>query len=507
MKTLRTAIPMAIGLSLLAWVAVPSMVESLGSAFGQNTNGGPKIRTQDLTELAKQDTLSEVFARVSETVKPAVVEVRVSKKLAMSGMPELDEFFRKFFGEESVPFRNTPDKPDKPRQFTQRGLGSGVVVDAKRGYVITNNHVVADADETSIILPDGRALKAEWVRTDPPTDLAVIKLESTEGLVAASLGDSDSLRIGTWVLAIGSPAGLDQTVTAGIISAKGRTTGKAGMYQDFLQTDAAINRGNSGGPLVNMRGEIVGINTAILSESGGSQGIGFAIPSSMIKRVLPQLIEKGKVIRGFLGVTLQDVDERLAKSFKLPNTDGALVSSVVQDSPAGKAALKAGDFISRFDGKGVNNVNELRNHVAETPPGKTVEVEYYRSGKKNTAKVTLGAQPAEVAASPETPRTTEGASSEKFGLKVEAPTVDLAKRYGYKSTPKGVVITSVDVGSPADNEGLKEGMTVTQVNGKDVATPEDFLHAMSGSDSADGARLSVTDSGGGTKFVFLTPRK
>ncbi len=279
--------------------------------------------------LANADTLSPLFIRVARVLKPAVVEVRVTKRVKMEDMPDADQFFQHFFGGDN-PFGEpqTPGQPSHPRSrdYIQRGIGSGVIVDAKNGYVLTNFHVVGGAEETQVVLYDGRTVKVEWVRTDAMSDLAVLKVDGKD-LVDAPLGDSDASQVGEWVLAFGSPEGLPQTVTAGIISAKGRVTDHTNTYQSFLQTDAAINHGNSGGPLVNSRGEIIGINTAIVSESGGNEGIGFAIPSNMVRNVMTQLIEKGKVTRGYLGVTIQAVDENLAKSFNLPTTHGALVTS------------------------------------------------------------------------------------------------------------------------------------------------------------------------------------
>jgi serine protease Do len=282
------------------------------------TKGENQAAREQLAALAKGDTLSPLFVRVATVVKPAVVEVRVTKKVKMQDMPDMGQFFGHFFGGESNPFGmpQDPGKPTRPqpREFLQRGLGSGVVVDAKNGYILTNYHVVGGADEMQVVLPGGRTLMVEWARTDPMTDLAVVKVEPKD-LVDAPLGDSDAMRVGDWVMAIGSPEGLEQTVTTGIVSAKGRVTDHANTYQSFIQTDASINHGNSGGPLVNMKGEVIGINTAIVSQSGGNEGIGFAIPSNMVKSVMNQLIEKGKVTRGYLGVAIQGVDEKLAKSF------------------------------------------------------------------------------------------------------------------------------------------------------------------------------------------------
>jgi serine protease Do len=491
-----------------AIVGGPSLVTRLSYAVtkGQNMAGREQLLT-----LAKQDTLSPLFAEVARVVRPSVVEVRVTKRITSDMMPEMEQFFQGFQGGRNNPFlgpfeHNWSPGQNTPRKFVQRGLGSGVIVDAGNGYVLTNYHVIASADETQVILHDGRTLKSEWIRSDPQSDLAIIKVKP-EGLTEAPLGNSDEMKIGDWVLAFGAPEGFSQTVTAGIISASGRTTGEANAYQNFLQTDAAINHGNSGGPLVNMKGEVIGINTAIVSQSGGNEGIGLAIPSSMVRNVMSQLIEKGKVTRGYLGVTIQNVDEGLAKSFKLPDTRGALVSSVAAESPAIKAGLKEGDFIVAISGMAVGDVNELRNAVAGIEPGKTVGLEYYRGGVKASANITIEAQPATMLGMAPTTQPAESATN-KLGLEVATMSQELADQFGYKSTvPKGVVITLVTPGSPADAEGLKQGMVITEVQDQAVLTADQFRSALSKEETAGGLRLRVTDPSGGARFVFLTPEK
>ena len=307
-----------------------------------------------------------------------------------------------------------------------------------------------------------------------------------------------------WVLAIGAPEGLEQTVTAGIISAKGRTTDDTKTYQDFLQTDAAINPGNSGGPLVNMKGQVIGINTAIITQTGMNAGIGLSIPSNMIKAVMTQLIEKGKVTRGFLGVAIQGATEQLAKSFDLPTTKGALVAQVTPESPAAKAGLKAGDFIVAIAGRAVKSPNDLRNTVAGLSPGQTVPVEFYRSGKKQTAEIKVEVQPGSmVAGTAPSPQQEEATS--RFGMKVSDITAELAQQYGYRGEPKGVLITHVTPGGPAEEAGLKAGMLIQQVQDQKVTTAEQFSEAVSAKQAAQGIRLLVTDAGGAERFVFLSP--
>ncbi len=457
---------------------------------------------------AKDDTLSPLFRKVARVVMPAVVEVRVTKRVAMPQMadPFDDPFFRHFFGDQ------TPRRQTQPRQQEQRALGSGVIVDAQNGYIVTNNHVVGGADEVQVVTSDNRKLEAEWVKTDPATDLAVVKVKG-ENLISAPLGDSDAMEVGDLVLAFGSPERLRQTVTKGIISAKGRNQaglgGETNLYQNFLQTDAAINHGNSGGPLVNMRGEVIGINTAIVSETGANEGIGLSIPSNMIRQIMDQLIASGKVTRGYLGVKLQDVDANLAKSFNLPTTEGALAGDVAKDGPADKAGLKAGDFITAVDGKKVADVSQLRMLIAAVPPGKSVNLEIYRDGKKQTLPVKIGEQPKDMTAAFSNSPSPEGgkASATKFGVKVAALTPEMAERLGYKAGVKGVVITEIDPDSSAASQGLQTGMLIVKVGDKPVATPEQFALATAAKDAANGVRLQVTDAEGNSGFFFVTPTK
>ncbi|MCD6304520.1 MAG: Do family serine endopeptidase [Planctomycetes bacterium] len=465
-----------------------------------------------LAKLSAQDHMSPLFRAVARVVKPAVVVVHVKQKLAIqeSPMPQLDDFLRRFFGDELPgPFefhwRRGPQPQWQPKRYFYRsGIGSGVIVDAEHGYVLTNWHVVRGADDVEVILHDGRKLPAEWVRTDQHTDLAVVKIKP-DHLIAAKLGDSDQVEVGDWVLAIGAPEGLPQTVTAGIISAKGRVTGSGG-YENFLQTDAAINHGNSGGPLVNMRGEVIGINSAIVSRTGVNEGIGLAIPSNMARNIMDQLIDKGKVVRGFLGVTIQSVDEGLARSFHLPHTRGALVSSVAKDSPAARAGLKVGDFIVAVDGKAVENVNDLRNRIAEIRPGRTARLEIYRDGKKRTVQVKIGRQPEDLAAAFGQSGPLAGQKlPERFGLKVATLDRRYAEKFGLDGETRGVVILEVDPASDAADKGLQPGDVITHVEGRPVRTAGEFARALAR--AHDGARIRVRSSDGAVRFVFLSPKK
>lgn len=476
-------------------------------------SGRQEASVAALAELSRHDKMSALFRAVAKAVKPAVVVVHVKQKVTYqpAPAPEMDDFMKRFFGDDVPgPFRfrwQTPQGQPK-RDFYRRGLGSGVIVDARKGYVLTNWHVVRNADEVEVALADGRKLNAEWVRTDKQTDLAVLKIKP-ERLHAAVLGDSDNVEVGDWVLAIGAPEGLPQTVTAGIISAKGRTTGR-GAYENFLQTDAAINHGNSGGPLVNMRGEVIGINTAIVSRTGVNEGIGLSIPSNMAKSVMSQLIDSGEVVRGYLGVTIQDADAGLARSFKLPGTKGALVSSVGEGSPAQKAGLRDGDFIVAVDGRAVENVNDLRNRVAAIRPGTSAKVELYRDGRKRTVTVKIGQQPADLASAfaEGSPGASGSEMADRFGLKVATMGEQYAAKFGLDKKTEGAVILSVDPGSDAADEGLEPGNVITHVQGKKVTSADDLTRALAAKDAQKGVRLRVRDHRrGGVRFVFLTPKK
>ena len=509
MKAMRLFLPLILvgGAVFVSIKYGPAMIGRVAYAVEV---GKTRAARDELAELSKHDRLSVLFRAVAKAIKPAVVEVRVSKKVSLGGAGSpFDDLLRRHFGDDVPgPFRR--EAPGQRREFFNRGLGSGVIIDAENGYVLTNHHVVVGADQVEVVLFDKRELKAEWVRSDAQTDLAVIKIKP-DRLIAAPLGDSDRMEVGDWVMAIGAPRGLAQTVTTGIVSAKGRTAGGgAGMYQDYIQTDAAINRGNSGGPLVNMRGEVIALNNSIMSYSGGFEGIGFAIPANMIKNIKDQLIDKGKVVRGYLGVVIQNVDENLAKSFRLPTTRGALVTDVAPGSPAAKAKVKEGDFIVSVNDKATPNVNTLRNVVAAIPPGTTVSVAVHRDGKQITLKVTLAPQPAEMAGRFQ-PRTTPGAPGEsrmeRFGLEVTTLTRGLAERYGLDASVSGVVVTRVDPLSDAAEQGVTPGMVVTHVQARPVGSAEAFRKALADKGAASGVRLRLRTRSGGTRFVFLTPKE
>ena len=400
------------------------------------------------------------FASLFKKVKNSVVNISTTQVIKES--PLLP-----FFGPNG-PFRGFMAPPPE-QQLKIHALGSGFVIDEK-GLILTNNHVVAKASSIKIKLMDGTVLNAKIVGKDPKTDLALIKVTPGKNFPRpVKLGDSDAIQVGDWVMAVGNPFGLSHTVTAGIISAKGRVIG-AGPYDDFLQTDAAINPGNSGGPLFNMKGEVIGINTAIIK---GGQGIGFAIPINLAKQLLPQL-EKGKVVRGWLGVQIQDITPALAKTFKLKKKEGVLISDVLSDSPAEKAGLKRGDVITTFNGKKVKNAYDISRLVAATPPKTKVSIEIVRNGKEKELQVTIGTMPT---ASKEIASSFEGPEN-RWGMRVQQITPELANKTGISPNIKGVIITEIKPNSPAANAGLRAGDVILEVDRLRIHNLKDYEKAL-----------------------------
>jgi serine protease Do len=401
-----------------------------------------------------------------------VVNVATSQKVkerSMTGDEQLDEFFKDFFD------RN---RRNEERRQTQTSLGSGFIIDPA-GYIVTNNHVISDADEITVRLHDDTELKATIVGRDEKTDLALLKVEPKEPLPAVSWGDSDELRIGDWVVAIGNPFGLGGTVTAGIVSARSRNI-NSGPYDDFIQTDASINKGNSGGPLFNLDGQVVGINTAIYSQSGGSVGIGFAIPSALAKNIIAQIREFGRPRRGWLGVRIQTINEELAEGLRLKETKGALVANVTAGGPAEQAGIKQGDVVLSFDGRDVTEMRSLPRMVAETPINKSVEVVVSRQGEEMTFQVVLGeldesAETAAVTPPPETetaPPMKEG-KIDTLGLSVAEISPATRERFNLDEDVSGVVVTEVTADGPAATKGIQAGDVIVEVDQQAVGTPAD----------------------------------
>ena len=442
------------------------------------------------------------FVEVAKAVTPAVVNISTTR---INRVPEGhsfgpfdDPFFRRFFGDEF--FRRRFETPPDRRE---RSLGSGVIADPK-GHIITNNHVVSKADEIRVLLSDKRELKAKVVGTDPKTDIAVIQVEAKD-LPTIPWADSDKLQVGEYVLAIGNPFGLNQTVTMGIVSAVGRANVGIAEYEDFIQTDAAINPGNSGGALVNSRGELIGINTAIFSQSGGYMGIGFAVPSNMVRSVMEQLLKGGKVVRGYLGVSIQELTQDLAKQFDVSETKGVLISDVLADSPARRARLERGDVIVEFDGRIVENPTQFRNLVAQTPIGKKAHIRLIRNGQIKELDVTIAEQPKTLAQteSPAEDGNEEARSSGAFaGLDVRELTPELARRFNLsRDSQGGVVVARVADGSPAGEAGVQVGDVITEVNRKPIVTLRDFQNVTDKLSSKDPALVLVHRNG---RNLYLT---
>nr|WP_237754341.1 DegQ family serine endoprotease [Geobacter sp. OR-1] len=402
------------------------------------------------------------FVELAKRLTPSVVNISTAKTIASQrrlgrpftspfGSSPFDDFFDRFF----------EDAPQ--RQQKQKSLGSGFII-SKDGLILTNNHVVDGADEIKVKLNNGKEYKAEIKGRDQKLDLALIKITASTDLPAAELGESDAIEIGEWVMAIGNPFGLSETVTAGIVSAKGRVIG-SGPYDDFIQTDASINPGNSGGPLFNVKGEVIGINTAIVA---GGQGIGFAIPINLAKSIIPQLKDKGKVTRGWLGVQTQVVTPEIAKAFGMEGEKGALVADVIKDTPAEKAGLKNGDIITEIDGKPVREANELSRIVAATPPGKAVKLKLFREGKEKVVEVSLERRKDD--GDTEAPG---AVSPDKLGITVQELNKDLANSLRIKEAT-GVVVTDVKPGGIADEAGIMRGDIILEINDVKVQTVPDY---------------------------------
>ena len=437
------------------------------------------------SQLAQE--LSEAFEHVAETITPSVVTISTETKPKKGKAPKGSDALRDFFGEDFM---------DKMVPTPQRGLGTGVIVD-DQGHILTNNHVIGEADEVNVRLSSEKSVKAKVVGVDPRTDLAVIKIKVKENLPKfAKLGDSDKLKIGEWVVAAGASFGLDNTITAGIVSAKGRAL-SAGQYEDFIQTDAAINPGNSGGPLVNLRGEVVGINTAIVSKSGGYMGIGFAIPINMAKQVMDSLITKGKVTRGWLGVGIQNLSEDLAESFKYVGTEGALVGHVDPKGPAKTAGFRQGDIIVQLGKEKIKNVNQLRNSVAAIKPGTKLDVTIIRSGKKDVLGVEIG----ELATQVDEPAVTPTGENEELGLTLEEFEESDASKLKTSKT-QGLVITEVAPQGLAAKADLQPGDILVSINGTEVTSLSEFKATMEKADAKKGIRL-VVESRGMERFALL----
>lgn len=437
---------------------------------------------------------SKAFSEIAGSISPSVVNISTTKVMKRESGPSAEDPFFDLLN----PFRNFT----MPKKWKEQSLGSGVIVSTD-GFIITNNHVVEQADEIRVTLFDKRSFKAKVIGADTKTDIAIVKIEA-DNLRAAQWGDSDKLQVGEFVLAIGNPYGLSHTVTMGIISAVGRANVGIADYEDFIQTDAAINPGNSGGPLVNIKGELIGVNTAIFSRSGGYQGIGFAVPSNMTRLVMDQLVDKGKVTRGWLGVTIQELTPELSQKFGLKNEKGALVGDVAKGSPAEKSGIKRGDIILEYDSRKISDVGNLRNMVARSRINSEIPITILRSGKEYVVKVMIVELPRDIAeATPgSAPEDTnfEGLS----GITAMDLSREIARQLGLHKDEKGVVVVRIEAGSPADEAGLRKGDVIQEVDRKRIEGLNDYNKALSGITSGDAALLFI-NRGGKKFYVTIKP--
>lgn len=480
-------------------------------------------KQEPITPDAQVVNLQDSFAKVAALIKPAVVSITTVHVESVQAQPEFyfgdpfEEFFRHYFGDENPYGQGNPHQPRRgpaPKKFQQRheGMGSGVIIDPK-GYILTNEHVVRGADEIKVTVmnPEEKIFKGKVVGKDPRTDLAVVKIDAKGASLAyAALADSDKVRVGDWSIAVGSPFGLEQTVTAGIISAVRQSLNIEGKsYSNLLQTDAAINRGNSGGPLVNIRGEVIGINTAIYAPTGVFSGIGFAIPSNRAKEIMEQLIEKGRVVRGWMGVEIAPFDEIAARQFGVPDANGVLVNKVLPGSPAEKAGLKRGDVIRSFDGQAVKDQNALLQIVAKTPPKKKVRLTVYRDGREAELALVTGEMPSNPDAET-TESENSGDEEESSGVKswegaqIMTATPAIVQRFGLTPPTNGVVVLQVAPGGLADEAGLVEGDLILSLNRKETPDAETFLKLVKKADVKEGILLDVNRGG---RLLYLSYKK
>jgi serine protease Do len=447
--------------------------------------------------------LSEAQSEVAAVATPSVVNISTTRVIKSRDEAPFDlfddPFFKRFFGDQFP-------HPNVPKEHKEQSLGSGVIV-SEDGYIITNNHVIEKAQEIKVLLLNKKDYNAKLVGADPKTDIAIIKID-VKGLPALPWGDSTKLKVGEIVFAIGNPFGLNQTVTMGIISAVGRANVGIADYEDFIQTDAAINPGNSGGALINARGELIGINTAILSRTGGYQGIGFAVPSSMAHQVMDSLVKYKKVVRGWLGVSIQEVTSDLAEEFGVKDLKGALVSGVMKGSPAEKAGIRQGDVILQYNGRDIEDTGHLRNMVSQTPINTVVKIKVLRQKKEIELDVVIAELPKKMADAATGNEelgnaTNEEESTALAGLVVRQLTPDLAQRFGYDENEKGVMVVRVEAGSKIAEAGIKAGDIILQVNQKNVATIEEYKKASSKINAKERILLLIRRKG---EDLFVTVR-
>ena len=477
----------------------------------------PVLVTKSWAPVADGPSFQEGFADLAEALLPTVVNVSTTQKVNPQKMPEMpnmpefapnspfEDLFRDFFDR----YENAPNMQERQTS----SLGSGFVINAKKGYIVTNNHVIRDSDEIKVILQDDTSLDATVIGTDEKTDIAVLQVKTDKKLVAARWGDSSKARVGHWILAIGNPFGLGGTVTAGIISANRRDI-NSGPYDDYIQTDASINRGNSGGPMFNVKGEVIGVNTAIFSPSGGSVGIGFAVPSSLAENVVQQLVKYGQTKRGWLGVRIQEVTDEIAESLGMKEKTGALVSSVTEKGPAAKGGVQPGDVILAFDGKTVTEMRQLPRIVAETEVGKKASLVVWRKGKRKKTLVVLGqlekAEEKGLIKSDKEPSKTDKPEDVKdtdvkaLGLSVVKVSPALRKEYGIEAAVSGLVITKVDPAGVSARKGLDVGDMIVEVDQKLASDVDTFTKAVTAArKSGKKSILLLVSRQGDLRFVAI----
>jgi serine protease Do len=461
-------------------------------ALGKFTSQGRYLPSPTIPNVSRQIMeTGRAFSDIVNTVSPSVVNISTTKVVRKDAGPFFDDPFFDFFS----PFHDF----GAPKKWKERSLGSGVIVSAD-GYIVTNNHVVEKAEEIKVTLFDKRVLKGRIVGADQKTDIAIIRIDAGN-LPVLSWGDSDKLQVGEFVLAIGSPYGLSNTVTMGIISAVGRANVGIADYEDFIQTDAAINPGNSGGPLVNITGQLIGINTAIFSRTGGYQGIGFAVPSNMVRLVMDQLIQKGKVTRGWIGVTIQELTPELAQQFGLKQSKGALVSDIVKDSPAAKAGIIRGDIIVGFNGKEVKDVSSLRNLVSQSKAGSNISLKILRAGKEFIVQVNIVELPREVAEVVPDTAPEEVEVKVPTGLVVMDLSTEIIRQLGFSREEKGVVVVKVEPGSPADEAEIRKGDIIKEINKKEIDNLVAYNRVLTGMKKSESMLLFINR--GGKRFYVI----
>lgn len=442
-----------------------------------------------------QSAIPESFSKLAETVSPAVVNISTVKTIKGGG-PVFRHFHQNPRGDQD-PFKDFFDKffgNEQQREFKQRSLGSGFIID-KDGYIVTNNHVIADADEIKVKLNSGKEYDAKIIGRDPSTDIALIKIKADSSYSVVKLGDSDALKVGEWVVAIGSPFGLEHTVTAGIVSAKGRVIG-SGPYDDFIQTDASINPGNSGGPLINMKGNVIGINTAIIASG---QGIGFAVPVNMAKDVIKQLKEQGEVTRGWLGVGIQDINDEMADYYGIKDKEGVLVSKVFPGDPADEAGIKTKDIITEVNGQKIKSSHELTRIIADFHVGEKVKIKVLRDGKEKTFTVKIAKRQQDKIASSNMPYKKQ----EVFGIQVSDLTPEIANRLNLQET-EGVVVTDVQSGSQGDDKGFQVRDIIKEINHQSINSVDDYNNAINKVKKGDTVSMFIKRANAGFFVIKLT---